>query len=247
MNTNQNQPPAGQTILFNATLFFAIITFLGAFGYGIASNMSDYAKLVIGVVAVTLVIVLPFCALVIAIMRRSAPNTQAVISDIRVIEPDDDEPKPPRQIASPQPQQQPRYQLPQAYHEEYPHPAQYAPQMQYRPPAQREVFIPRVSNMGQTVPYGYQAPPPAAQPTLLKTSDATGQRIEIDERILSRFLACKTPSRSEWTGAKEGYTRAAAFCIEQGLCTRLPNGGLQWCAEFANEDTRLEWAQSITQ
>jgi hypothetical protein len=222
MNTNQNPTPAGQTILFNATLFFAVIVFLGAFGYGIASNMSDYAKLVIGIVAVTLIIVLPFCALVIAIMRRASPQAH-----IRVINTEPD-------------------------YDEYPHPAQYGPQQTpqfaaYRPPPPREVFIPRYSNMGQTVPYGYQPPAPAAQPTVLTTNDSTGQRIEIDERILSRFLGCKTPSRSEWAGAKEGYTRAAAFCIEQGLATRLPNGGLQWCAEFASEDTRLEWAQSITQ
>ena len=231
-NQNQNQPPAGQTILFNATLFFAVIVFLGAFGYGIASNMSDYAKLVIGIVAVTLIIVLPFCALVIAIMRR-VPQTQIRVVDGQA---DYDTPKQPRQIA-----QQPRYALPAPAYEETP---QFAA---YRPPPPREVFIPRYSNMGQTVPYGYQPPPPTAQPTVLTTNDSTGQRIEIDERILSRFLSCKTPSRSEWTGAKEGYTRAAAFCIEQGLATLLPNGGLQWCAEFASEDTRLEWAQSITQ
>lgn len=229
MNTTQNNS-GGQTILFNATLFFAIITFLGAFGYGIASSMSDYAKLVIGVVAVTLVIVLPFTAIVIAILRR-VPQTQIRVVDGQA---DYDTPKQPRQIA-----QQPRYALPAPAYEEAP---QWA---NYRPAPPREVFLPRVSNMGQAVPYGYQAP--ATQPTVLKTSDATGQRIEIDERILSRFLSCKTPSRSEWAGAKEGYTRAAAFCIEQGLAIRLPNGGLQWCAEFVSEDTRLEWAQSITQ
>jgi hypothetical protein len=196
MNTTQNN-----SCLLNVTLFFAIITFLGAFGYGIASSMSDYAKLVIGVVAVTLSIVLPFTAIVIAILRRALPQTQTRVVD--------------GQAAN------------------------------YRLAAPREVFLPRVSNMGQAVPYGYQ--PPANEFTVLKTSDATGQRIEIDERIFFRFLSCKTPSRAEWTGAKEGYTRAAAFCIEQGLATRLPNGGLQWCAEFVSEDTRLDWAQSITQ
>ena len=116
----------------------------------------------------------------------------------------------------------------------------------YRALAAREVFIPRYTEMGQIRPYGYDSAATPA-PAMLTTNDAVGQRIAIDERILSRFLSCKTPSRAEWTGAKEGYTRAAAFCIEQGLATRLPNGALQWCTEFANEDTRLEWAQSITQ
>lgn len=114
----------------------------------------------------------------------------------------------------------------------------------YRALAAREVFIPRYTEMGQIRPYGYDS---AATPATLTTNDAVGQRIAIDARILSRFLSLKTPSRSEWTGAKEGYTRAAAFCIEQGLTERLPNGGQKWRAEFANEDTRLDWAQSITQ
>lgn len=213
-NQNQNQPSAGRTILFNATIFFSIVGFWTSFAYSIGTSLSENGKLVLSALALILFFCLPFGFYFLRAFTQMAKESA---------------------IAPP------------AYYEQYPNPAQYAPQMQYRPPAQREVFIPRVSNMGQTVPYGYQAPPPAAQSTLLKTSDATGQRIEIDERILSRFLGCKTPSRSEWTGAKEGYTRAAAFCIEQGLATRLPNGGLQWCAEFTSEDTRLEWAQSITQ
>ena len=235
-NQNQNQPSAGRTVLFNATIFFSIVGFWTSFAYSIGTSLSENGKLVLSALALILFFCLPFGFYFLRAFTQMAKESAKPQADIRVIN-DYDEPK----------QQAPRQIAPPAYYEQYPTPAQYAPQMQYRPPAQREVFIPRVSNMGQTVPYGYQAPPPTAQPTLLKTSDATGQRIEIDERILSRFLGCKTPSRSEWTGAKEGYTRAAAFCIEQGLATRLPNGGLQWCAEFANEDTRLEWAQSITQ
>ena len=216
--TTTQKPSAGSSILFNATLFFSVVIFLGAFGYGIATTMSDYAKLVIGVVAVTLIIVLPFCALVIAILRRS-PNTQ-----IRVLEADYDTPKQPRQIA-----QQPRHALPAPnYGDDY----QYRPpQPQYAEP--RIIDIPRFNNMGQAQPLN--------KTPQLRTTTQEGEAVTVPMNYLERFARLKTPSRAEWVGKPTMYGQCAQWFFAQGFTERDPDtNGWKWAKNY-DEASRINY------
>lgn len=257
MNTNQNQPSADtgiRTVFFNIVVFTAIIVFFGVFAYSIGSTMHEQTKLMLGTIALVMLFVLPILIFAIGLIVRSTRNqiaqelAQAKQTNIRVIEPDYDEPRPTPATRRALPR--PPVPLPPAYDEHFeqyqPIAPRYAPAAQYRPQQPREVFLPRVSNMGHSVPYGYEPPPPPALAEVA-TLDSEGQRIAIDERILSRFLSCKTPSRSEWSGARDGYTKASALCVEQGLCIRQTNGGLLWVSAFADEQTRLDWAKAILQ
>ena len=210
--------------LFSATILFSLTAFCAAFGYALATSLSDTARLTIGIVAVVLLIALPFISVLAWLLRRPATTTQ-----IREVHDSEY-----RQI------QRQHYLPPAEYEQEY-RPISHENRA-YRPPAAREVFIPRYAEMGQQRPYGYDS---GATDTLA-TNDATGQRITVDARLLSRFLQCQTPSRKEWTGGTEGYTAASAFCCEQGMTIKLANGGQRWRPEYQDEDTRLEWAQSLT-
>lgn len=210
--------------LFSATILFSLTAFCATFGYALANGLSDTARLTIGIVAVVLLIALPFISVLAWLLRRPATTTQ-----IREVHDSEY-----RQI------QRQHYLPPAEYEQEY-RPITHE-NGHYRPPAARSVFIPRYAEMGQQRPYGYDS---GATDTLA-TNDATGQRITVDARLLSRFLQCQTPSRKEWTGGTEGYTAASAFCCEQGMTIKLANGGQRWRPEYQDEDTRLEWAQSLT-
>lgn len=249
-----NQPPnptdsGVKAVFLNITLFFAVIVFVGTFAYAIGSTLSEPTKAMLSVMALVLLFILPVLILAIGMIVRSTRNqianelAQARQTNIRVIEPDYDEPRPAPPVRRQMPLPAPRYDddLYQPIAPRFTH------STPYRPPAPREVFLPRYSDRGQPMPYGYTPPPPAPALAEVATLDSEGQRIAIDERILSRFLSLKTPSRSEWSGARDGYTKASALCVEQGLCTRQPNGGLLWVAEFADEQTRLDWARTILQ
>ena len=211
--------------LFSATILFSLTAFCAAFGYALATSLSDTARLTIGIVAVVLLIALPFISVLAWLLRRPATTTQ-----IREVHDSEY-----RQI------QRQHYLPPAEYEQEY-RPISHENRA-YRPPAAREVFIPRYAEMGQQRPYGYDS---GATDTLA-TNDATGQRITVDARLLSRFLQCQTPSRKEWTGGTEGYTAASAFCCEQGMTIKLANGGQRWRPEYQDEEARLEWAKSLNE
>ena len=211
--------------LFSATILFSLTAFCATFGYSLANGLSDTAKLTIGIVAVVLLIALPFISVLAWLLRRPATTTQ-----IREVHDSEY-----RQI------QRQHYLPPAEYEQEY-RPISHENRA-YRPPAAREVFIPRYAEMGQQRPYGYDS---GATDTLA-TNDATGQRITVDARLLSRFLQCQTPSRKEWTGGMEGYTAASAFCCEQGMTIKLANGGQRWRPEYQDEEARLEWAKSLNE
>lgn len=211
--------------LFSATILFSLTAFCAAFGYALATSLSDTARLTIGIVAVVLLIALPFISVLAWLLRRPATTTQ-----IREVHDSEY-----RQI------QRQHYLPPAEYEQEY-RPISHENRA-YRPPAAREVFIPRYAEMGQQRPYGYDS---GATDTLA-TNDATGQRITVDARLLSRFLQCQTPSRKEWTGGMEGYTAASAFCCEQGMTIKLANGGQRWRPEYQDEEARLEWAKSLNE
>ena len=211
--------------LFSATILFSLTAFCAAFGYALATSLSDTARLTIGIVAVVLLIALPFISVLAWLLRRPATTTQ-----IREVHDSEY-----RQI------QRQHYLPPAEYEQEY-RPISHENRA-YRPPAAREVFIPRYAEMGQQRPYGYDS---GATDTLA-TNDATGQRITVDARLHSRFLQCQTPSRKEWTGGMEGYTAASAFCCEQGMTIKLANGGQRWRPEYQDEEARLEWAKSLNE
>ena len=211
--------------LFSATILFSLTAFCAAFGYALATSLSDTARLTIGIVAVVLLIALPFISVLAWLLRRPATTTQ-----IREVHDSEY-----RQI------QRQHYLPPAEYEQEY-RPISHENRA-YRPPAAREVFIPRYAEMGQQRPYGYDS---GATDTLA-TNDATGQRITVDARLLSRFLQCQTPSRKDWTGGMEGYTAASAFCCEQGMTIKLANGGQRWRPEYQDEEARLEWAKSLNE
>ena len=211
--------------LFSATILFSLTAFCAAFGYALATSLSDTARLTIGIVAVVLLIALPLMAVLAWLLRRTPSST----SRIREIEYEH------------VPSRHQRYLPPAEYEQEY-RPISHENRA-YRPPAAREVFIPRYAEMGQQRPYGYDS---GATDTLA-TNDATGQRITVDARLLSRFLQCQTPSRKEWTGGMEGYTAASAFCCEQGMTIKLANGGQRWRPEYQDEEARLEWAKSLNE
>jgi hypothetical protein len=222
--SNTEQHPQSNA-LFSATLFFSLAAFSATFGYALATGLSDTAKLTIAIVAVVLLIALPLFAVLAWLLRRPA-HTETRIREIQY-----------EQVT---PMTHQRYLPPAEYEQEY-RPVSHENRA-YRPPAAREVFIPRYAVMGQQRPYGYDTAPTDT----LATNDDTGQKITVDARLLSRFLQCQTPSRKEWHGGTEGYTLASAFCHEQGMTTKLPNGGMRWRDEYQNEDTRLAWAQSLT-
>jgi len=225
--------PSARPLFLNITVFAAILTFVGTFAYAVGSSLSETSKMMLSAMALVMLFLLPILIFAIgAIVRTTRQQVEHSLKQTQVRVVDDlDEPR----LRRPQPPAL------QSVDDDLLYPL--APRFQaYKPPAPREVFLPRNFVGGQAMPYGYQPAPRLAE---VSTLDADGQRISIDERILSRFLSCKTPSRAEWSGAKQGYTQAAALCVEQGLCQRLPNGGLQWVGEFANEPTRLAWAQTI--
>jgi hypothetical protein len=211
--------------LFSATILFSLTAFCATFGYALATGLSDTAKLTIGIVTVVLLIALPFIAVLAWLLYRP-PATTTQIREVH-----DSEYRP---------AQRQRY-LPAAEYEQEYRPISHENRA-YRPPAAREVFIPRYAENGAPKPYGFDS----AATSTLATNDDTGQRITVDARLLSRFLQCQTPSRKEWTGGTEGYTAASAFCCEQGMTIKLANGGQRWRPEYQDEDTRLEWAQSLT-
>ena len=126
----------------------------------------------------------------------------------------------------------------------HPEPSQiidYAPATDYRVPRSRIVDVMRYSENGTPTPLLAKPAPDLT----LRTTTTTGEAIEIDAALASRFAELTTPSRAEWYGDRAAYGTAARWFNEHGFLTRDARGGYSWKTDFSDPTLRASFVRQF--
>jgi hypothetical protein len=117
--------------------------------------------------------------------------------------------------------------------------------------------IPWISRPGPWIIEGVAVPRAlrkwfAANPTgkpapdlTLRTTTTTGEAIEIEAALASRFAELTTPSRSEWYGDRAAYGTAARWFNEHGMLTRDARGGYKWREDYTDPTLRASFVRQF--
>jgi DEAD/DEAH box helicase domain-containing protein len=117
----------------------------------------------------------------------------------------------------------------------------YAPAIDYRAPRSRIVDVMRYSENGTPTPLLAKPAPDLT----LRTTTTTGEAIEIEAALASRFAELTTPSRSEWYGDRAAYGTAARWFNEHGMLTRDARGGYKWREDYTDPTLRASFVRQF--